>query len=373
MKFVVDLSRVHRYRPGAHAETVRRRFGLERVVKLAANEYPLPPVAGVREAIVSVLGDLNRYPDTHATDLRRALADHYGFPIEQVAVGNGSLELLLLLGEALLAPGVEAVIARPSFALYRKMCDMHGATAREVALRDHVADVDGLAAAVTGKTSLVILCNPNNPTGTYLPAAEVGRLVERLPRDVLLVIDEAYNEFVTAADAQASLDLVRKHENVCVTRTFSKVYGLCGLRIGYGLCSETVREAIDTLRQPFNTSLVAQVAATEALRHQDEVVARRRANAALRKRLVEGLALVGVTSVPSQANFVLADLRGLPVVAAEACDRLTAVGAIVRDGAAFGLTGWARISVGTADEIGFLLEKVAALAAGERRENGRSD
>jgi histidinol-phosphate aminotransferase len=366
VKFVVDLKSVHRYRPGADAETVRRRFGLDRVVKLASNEYPLPPVAGVREAVVAVLDQLNRYPDTHSTALREALADHYGLSPENIAVGNGSLELLLLLGQGLLAPGVEAVFPTPSFALYRKMCDLHGAMAREVALQDHCVDLQAMAAAVTDKTSLVIICNPNNPTGTYVGAAALARFVAEVPSDVLVVVDEAYNEFVTEADAQDTIDLVRRHENVCVTRTFSKIYGLCGLRVGYALCSETVREAIDTLRQPFNVSLVGQVAATEALRHQDEIAGRKAANTELRAHLVEGLAALGLASLPSQANFILTDMTGLTVPAIEACDSLTAQGAIVRDGAAFGLPGWARISIGTRAEIGFLLEKVVALAAGER-------
>jgi histidinol-phosphate aminotransferase len=373
MRFVVDLDNVHRYRPGGHSETIRRRYGLDEVVKLASNEFPLPPVAGVREAITGVLDTLNRYPDSAAGDLRAAISAHHGVPEERIAVGNGSLEVLLLLGQALLAPGVEAVFPAPSFSLYRKMCDVHGATAHEVPLRDHVADLDAMAAAIGPRTSLVILCNPNNPTGTYVAAADVARFVDAVPADVVVVLDEAYNEFVTSDDAQDSLRLLERHDNVCVTRTFSKIYGLCGLRIGYGLCSETLRAAIDTLRQPFNTSLVAQVAATEALRHQDEVRRRRRANAELRAHLVDGLAAFGVRTLPSEANFVLADVSRLTGDGSDVCERLTAMGAVVRDGAAFGLPGRVRVSVGTRDEIAFLLDKIGALAGGERRErSGRS-
>ena len=376
MRFVVDLDNVHRYRPGGHAETIRRRYGLDRVVKLASNEFPLPPVAGVREAIAGVLDDLNRYPDSAAGDLRSALSARYSLSEERIAVGNGSLEVLLLLGQALLAPGVEAVFPAPSFSLYRKMCDVHGATAREIPLRDHVADLDAMAAAIGSRTSLVILCNPNNPTGTYVNAADVARFVDAVPADVVVVIDEAYNEFVTREDSQESLRLLERHDNVCITRTFSKIYGLCGLRIGYGLCSETLRGAIDTLRQPFNTSLVAQVAATEALRHQDEVRARRRDNAELRAHLVDGLAQLGAPSLPSEANFVLADVSGLAADGgdgSDVCERLTATGVMVRDGDAFGLPGWVRVSVGTRDEIEFFLERLAAVAAGAPGRRGRSN
>jgi histidinol-phosphate aminotransferase len=304
------------------------------------------------------------------------LAAHYGLPHERIAVGNGSLEVLLLLGQALLAPGVEAVFPAPSFSLYRKMCDVHGATAREVPLRDHVADLDAMAAAIGSRTSLVILCNPNNPTGTYVSAADIARFVDAVPADVVVVLDEAYNEFVTSDDAQGTLRLLERHDNVCITRTFSKIYGLCGLRIGYGLCSETLRAAIDTLRQPFNTSLVAQVAATEALRHQDEVRARRRVNAELRAHLVDRLAALGVRSLPSEANFVLADvsaLHGPDGSDGDVCERLTEVGAVVRDGGAFGLPGWVRVSVGTRDEIEFFLGRLADVAAAAPGRRGRSN
>jgi len=371
VRFVVDLDNVAAYTPGAHAETVMRDFALERVVKLASNEYPLPPVAGVRERIVAAIDDLNRYPDTYAAALRGALADHHRFPVERVAIGNGSLELLLLLGSALLAPGVEAVIPEPSFALYRTLCDTHGAATCAVALRDHGLDLDAMAAAVTPATSLIILCNPNNPTGTYVTAAAIARFVARVPRDVLVVVDEAYNEFVTAPDRDEVVALAREHDNLCVTRTFSKIYGLCGLRVGYALCSPEVRAAIDVLRQPFNVNLLAQVAAAEALRHQGEVERRRGLNAALRGRLTVGLEALGLRVVPSEANFVFVCLDGLTVPAGEVCERLMALGVILRDGTAFGQPGWARVSVGTRDEIDFFLERLASLAPADGERPGR--
>lgn len=366
MRFVVDLATVARYRPGTDAETVRQRYGLDHVVKLASNEYPLPPADGVLVAVGAALSSINRYPDTHARELRVALADHCGTDVERVAVGNGSLELLLLLGDALLAPGREAVCPTPSFAFYRKLCDMHGAGVRAVPLRGATVDLEAMAAAVGEATTMAIICNPNNPTGTYVAAREIERFVEHVPDDVLVVIDEAYNEFVTRDDSQETLELAKRCDNVCVTRTFSKIHGLCALRVGYAICSPIIREAIDTLRQPYNVNLIAQVAAVEALRHPDEVDRRRALNAELRDRLCRGLEERGLAVVPSQANFVLADLRPLGLPDDGVCERLESIGAIVRDGAAFGLPGRARISVGTREEIDFLLEKVSTLAA-ERR------
>ena len=363
MRFLVDPDTVSRYTPGARSESVMERYGLSEVVKLASNEYPLPPLPGVAEAVTAAVSRLNRYPDSGAQALRDALGRRLQAPPERVTIGNGSLEILLLLGEALLAPGVEVVFPDPSFALYRRMCDLHGARPVAVPLREHRHDLEAMAAAVSPDTSLIILCNPNNPTGTYMPAAEIAGFCDRVPRDVLVVIDEAYNEFVTAPDSQDTLELARSRENVCVTRTFSKIHGLCALRVGYALAGEQVIAAIDTFRQPFNVNLLAQEAAVEALRHDDEVARRQALNAELRDELAERLRAMGLPVLPSQANFVLVDLGGLPVPEGEACERLASLGAIVRDGAAFGLPGWARVSVGTRKEIEFFLEKLALVAA----------
>jgi histidinol-phosphate aminotransferase len=364
MKYVVDLEGVARYRPGEHIETVMRRYGLERVVKLASNEFPLPPFPEVIDAMQRVLPDINRYPDSLSTELRDALAARYRLPATQVVVGNGSLELLLILGEALLKPGAEAVFAAQTFALYQKMCDAHGARALRIPLRDHVHDLDAMAAAVTSDTSMVIVCNPNNPTGTYLKAEHVAAFVDRVPEDVLVVVDEAYNEFVSSADSQDTVALVRERSNVCLTRTFSKIYGLCALRVGYALAGEGVCAAIDTLRQPFNVGLLAQVAATEALGHDDELRRRQALTAELRARLVDGLRRLGVETLPSEANFVLTRLESLSPPGTGVCEALLRRGVIVRDGAAFGLDGWVRVSVGTSEEIDYFLESLAALSAG---------
>ena len=193
------------------------------------------------------------------------------------------------------------------------------------------------------------------------------RLVEAVPDDVMVVIDEAYIEFVTAADREGSLDIQKDHDNVVVLRTFSKIYGLCGLRTGYGLCAPEVKQAVDKVRQPFNVNLLGQLAAVEALKHQDQVAARREENARLRQLLVDRLAERGRATVPSQSNFMLVDINDLCRPQHEVCGALLSMGAIVRDGNALGCPGWARVTVGTEDEIEFFLDKLSALerTAGE--------
>jgi histidinol-phosphate aminotransferase len=361
MRFIPELDAMTPYEPGQPLELVMRRFGLTEVVKLASNEFPLPPFDEVRAAILAAVDDLNRYPDGHSTDLRAELATHYGRAPDEIAVGNGSCELLMLLGDVLLERGDEAVFADPSFTVYSDICLRHGVEAVTVPTREFVHDLEAMAAAVTKRTKILFVCNPNNPTGTYVPVAEIAALVEAVPPDVLVVVDEAYNEFVGAADAQDALRLQAAHENVVVLRTFSKIYGLCGMRVGYGLCAPQIKRALDKVRQPFNVNRLAQAAACEALKHQDQVAARAALTAEVRAYMVERLAAMGRATVPSEANFMLVDVRGLSVPQEEVFETLLALGAIVRDGNALGCPGWARVSVGTRVETDFFLDKLATL------------
>jgi histidinol-phosphate aminotransferase len=361
MRFASRLASLTPYVPGAPIDMVLRQFGLSEAVKLASNEFPLPPFDAVKAAVAAALDDLNRYPDGDATDLRQALATHFSREPEQVIIGNGSCELLMLLGDALLQPGDEVVFADPSFVVYNDICLLHEAVSRPIPLVDYRHDLATMAAAVGPRTKMLIVCNPNNPTGTYVPAAAIAELVRTVPDDVLIVLDEAYNEFVGAADSQKALELQADHDNVCVLRTFSKIYGLCGLRVGYGLGSAELKAAIDKVRQPFNVNLLAQVAAREALRHQDLVAERARTIRELRAYMVERLAQMGRATVPSEANFVLVDIRDLKYPQDEVCNVLMSRGAIVRDGNALGCPGWARVSVGTRDEIDYFLGQLESL------------
>ncbi|MFA4966437.1 MAG: histidinol-phosphate transaminase [Thermoleophilia bacterium] len=362
MRFNPAIEKIVPYSPGTSIEHVMRRYGLESVVKLASNEMPLPPFPEVKAAIVAALDGLNRYPDGDAVDLREALATRYQRPVEEVAVGNGSCELLMLLGEALLERGDEVVFADPSFVVYGDVCRLREASAVAVpVLPDFGHDLAAMAAAVSPRTKMIIVCNPNNPTGNYLPASEIAAFVDAVPEDVLVVLDEAYNECVTAPDSQGTLRLQAGRPNVCILRTFSKVYGLAGLRIGYGLCPEPLKSALDKVRQPFNTSRLAQVAAVEALKHDERVLERRRSNADLRDYMTGELAATGRATVPTEANFMLVDINDLCPPQEQVCDALMQLGAIVRDGNKLGCPGWARVTIGTREEIDFFLERLASL------------
>ncbi len=362
MRFLPAIEGIEPYAPGTPIENVMREYGLEEVVKLASNEFPLPPFAEVRAAVAAAFDEVNRYPDGDCLDLRHALADRFGRPIEEIAVGNGMDDLLELLGDTLLDHGDEVVFADPSFMLYEGICARRDARAVMIPLLpDFGHDLDAMAAAVTSRTKLVIVCNPNNPTGNYLPAAEIASFIDRLPEDVLVVIDEAYNEFVAAGDWQDTLKIQAEKPNVCVFRTFSKVYGLAGLRVAYGVCPAAVRDALDKVRQPFNVNRLAQVAALEALKHQDQVLERRQMVIETREYLQNALVSMGRKVVPSQTNFVLVSIEGLRVPQERVCEALMAMGVIVRDGNGLGCPGWARVSMGTREEMDFFLERLRSL------------
>ncbi len=361
MKFVSQIDELTPYVAGTPTEVVAEAYGLERVVKLASNESPLPPFPEVLEVITGKFESLNRYPDAEARELRAALAARYGVEPERVILGNGSCELLIWLSLVFLEPGTEAVFSDPTFLVYEEVTRARGAMPVKVPLRDFANDLGALAAAVNERTRVVFLTNPHNPTGLYLPAAEIARFAAGLPEDCALVLDEAYNEYVEEPDSQGGLELLRSNANVILLRTFSKIYGLCGLRVGYGLCAPEVKEAIDKVRQPFNINTLAQAAALKALSLEERLQERRELNREGRRQLYKGLAELGVDYVPTQSNFMLVDIERLAIPAADVPEALLCRGVIVRNGAALGYTGFMRVSIGTFEENAFLLEKLAEL------------
>jgi histidinol-phosphate aminotransferase len=321
------------------------------VALLASNESPYPPIPAVVDAITQVLGGLNRYPDPTSSALRAALSDRYGVPLHRIAVGNGSCDILLAAGEALLEPGAEIVYAWPSFSVYPHLAAASGARAIEVPLDgDHRHDLGAMLKEITAATRLVVVCNPNNPTSTALPLEEIAEFVRAVPRHVAVILDEAYCEFSLLQDPDDSLDLLGRHPNLVLLRTFSKVYGLCGLRVGFGLCgSEEFRTAVDQVRQPFYCNAAAQAAAIEALKHQDEVARRVERNLAERLELEDGLRGLGIEPAESQANFVWFDLpEGIDE--RETVRALADGGVLVRAGASLGREGALRVTVGTEGE-----------------------
>jgi histidinol-phosphate aminotransferase len=319
------------------------------LVKLASNETPWPPHPQVLEAVEAQLRMLNRYPDPEKSLLRRRISERTGVPAGRVAVGNGSCEILLAAAEAMLEPGAEVVYAWPSFSIYPHLAAMTGARAVTVPLNEAGEhDLEAMAREVTVATRIVIVCNPNNPSATALPPAEIDAFAAELPRHVALLVDEAYVEFSTLQDPDESIDLLDRHPNLVLLRTFSKVYGLCGLRAGYALGSEDFRLAVDRVRQPFSVNALAQVAAAEALNHVDEVERRVEQTAIERLHVESELEERGLETTDSEANFSWVSLGDRDED--EVIRGLAERGVIVRSGKALGQEGWMRVTYGTRRE-----------------------
>jgi histidinol-phosphate aminotransferase len=292
---------------------------------------------------------MNRYPDPAATLLRSRIADRYEVEPSRVAVGNGSCEILLAAAEALCEPGAEIVYAWPSFSMYPYLAALSGAREVRVPLADGDAhDLDAMAAEVTAATQLVLVCNPNNPTGTHLPAAQIAAFCERLPAHVTVILDEAYAEFQLDDDPDASLDLLADFPNLVVLRTFSKCYGLAGLRVGLAIGSARFRAAVDAVRQPFSVNAIAQAAAAEAILHQDDVTRRVERTVTERLWVEEELAELGVRTADTEANFSWVSLDDRDE--GEVVESLGRSGVIVRGGEGLGGPGHIRVTYGTRPE-----------------------
>ncbi|OFW67623.1 MAG: histidinol-phosphate transaminase [Actinobacteria bacterium RBG_16_68_21] len=356
IRFRSDLETIDRYRPGRPIAEVTAEYGIADVVKLASNESPDGPFPEVQAAIVSHLQELNRYPDNAKPLLTAALAAHLGIAPERIWTGSASNELTLIAALAMGGPGTSAVFGWPSFGLYRT--GSRTAFADDVAVPltpDHRHDLDAMRAAVRANTTVVYVCNPNNPTSTHVPGSPLEAFIDSLPEDVLIVIDEAYAEFATAPDFRSMLPMAAVRPNVMVTRTFSKVYGLAGLRVGYAVTDPSSIAEFRRLQLPFSVNALGEVAAAEALQHQDRVAARVRSNTEAVAMLTVGLAERAIPVADSQANFVYADFRTHgPNVAEELMRRGVIVRPVLPD-------GWLRITAGTPAENQRFLNAVDAI------------
>lgn len=354
------------YEPGKPIEVAARELGLrpEDFVKLASNENPLGPSPAAVAAARAALGEAHRYPDNACWALRRALAARWDLPADHFVFGAGSNELITLAAAVFAGPGVEVVMARGAFASYKIATLLAGGTPVEVPLRDYAHDLPALAAAITPRTRLVFVASPNNPTGGTNPAAELLALAEALPPHVVLVADDAYAEF--RAQPVDWRPCLRAGAKLLVLRTFSKVYGLGGLRVGYGVAAPELVRLLDRLRPPFNVSGPAQAAALAALGDEAWVARTLAVNAAGRAQLEAGLRALGARPVPGEGNFLLVEQPRGGAVAAELQRR----GVIVRPLGGYQMPDHLRISIGTEPENARLLEAwpaaVAAATAAER-------
>lgn len=345
------------YVPGKPASEIQREFGLGRVVKLASNENPLGPSPRALEAMREALGELHRYPDGDATDLRTELGRRLGVRPERILLGNGSNEILTLIGRVLLKEGDEAVMSEGAFIVYLLATRSSGAGRVAVASVEHAHDLEAMADAITGETRVVFVANPNNPTGTIFRRAAWERFLERVPDDVVVVCDSAYAEYVTDPDyPDALLDLGR-HPQLVVLRTFSKIHGLAGLRIGYGVGPAWLVDLIDRVRDPFNVNHVAQVAALAALEDEAHLHASREANRQGLRFLERACRALGLGFVPGHGNFLLIEIGD----AAGAFEALLRAGVIVRPVAGYGYPHHIRVTVGTPEENTEFAMAVAAL------------
>ncbi|WP_435200636.1 histidinol-phosphate transaminase [Janibacter sp. GS2] len=328
------------------------------VYKVSSNENPNPPLPSVRSVIEAAATQVNRYPDMGVTALTDALAAHLDVPRDQVATGTGSVGVLAQIIQSTCDPGDEVVYAWRSFEAYPIVVAIAGATPVQVPLTsEHRHDLDAMAAAITDRTRVVLVCTPNNPTGPSVTHAELEAFVARVPKDVLVVVDEAYLEFVEGDDAVDGLALRRAHDNVALLRTFSKAYGLAGLRVGYAVAAEPVAEALRKTATPFGVNLIAQAAAVASLEAKDELDARVRELVAERARVVAALRRSGWELPESQANFVwfpVADRAGAFVAACEEA------GLSVRP---YGNEG-VRVTIGEVEANDRLIEVAAAFHPG---------
>ncbi|MHB8690160.1 MAG: histidinol-phosphate transaminase [Solirubrobacteraceae bacterium] len=319
------------------------------VAMLASNEAPFAPHQSVIDAAANALKGANRYPDPSYEPLREALSRRYSIPSARIALGNGSCDILLCAGEALLEEGAEVVYSWPAFSVYPHLAAASGAREIKVALdSDHRHDLAAMLKEITVATRLVLVCNPNNPTSTAVGLDEIESFLGEVPRHVCVILDEAYCEFsLMLGDTYASLELLKKHTNLVILRTFSKVYGLAGMRVGYALCgSPEFRTAVDQVRQPFFLNSAAHAAAVEALGYQDEVERRVTATIASRSTLVDGVRELGLWVAESDANFIWLALPDA-VEEADVVSGLMERGVLVRAGGSLGNPNHLRVTVGT--------------------------
>ena len=332
------------YVPGKPIDEVKEEFNLTDVVKLASNENPLGPSPDAIAAIERSVGLTMQYPEGNAPALRRAVSGLLNVPENQIVFGNGSDELLHILTAAFLQPGDETVQADPSFAMYGIYTEQCNAKPIKVPLVEYTHDLQAMLNAITNRTKIVFIANPNNPTGTLVSEKQVSDFMQNVPDHVIVVFDEAYDEYVVSPDKPNTLKYVAEGRNVVVLRTFSKAYGLAGLRVGYGIMAPEIADVMNRVRSPFNVNLLAQHAATAAIGDQAHIRASVAVNVEGRNYLERELGISGLPFVPTQANFILIDVnRDSRIV----FDKLQRLGVIVRAGAGLGLPNHIRVTIGT--------------------------
>ena len=342
-----SIDTIQPYQGGKPIEEVRRELGITDIIKLASNENPLGPSPLAMQAISESVTQVHLYPDGNAYYLKEDLAASLGISAEHLILGNGSNDVLQLVAEAYVAPGDEVIYAAGAFVVYSLVTKLCSATAGVVPMVEHTHDLSAMAAAITDKTKVIFVANPNNPTGTMVTADETAAFMERVPDDVLVVFDEAYYEYVDRSDYPRTLPYVLEGRNFIITRTFSKIYGLAGLRIGYGIAPPPLVETLNRVRQPFNCSLVGQAAAQAALKDTAHVTKSREQNAIGKAFLYDAFDNIGLRYVESEGNFIMLHLEQSGT---DVTDALLKEGVIVRPIGGYGYPNAVRVTIGTQQE-----------------------
>ncbi|MFO1322040.1 MAG: histidinol-phosphate transaminase [Burkholderiales bacterium] len=353
------------YVPGKPSSELAREMGLDEkhIVKLASNENPLGPSPKAKEAMRAALDDMARYPDGNGFELKQALAARYGVEMSRIVLGNGSNDVLELAGRTFLSPGTSGVYSQHAFAVYPLTVQSIGAAHIQVPARDFGHDLDAMAAAIRDDTRVVFIANPNNPTGTFVGGAALRQFLAKVPRRVLVVLDEAYTEYLPDADRYDSISWLQEFPNLLVSRTFSKAFGLAGLRVGYGFAHPDVADLMNRVRQPFNVNALAQAGAVASLTDAAYLAQSRAINGDGMKQVIDGVTRLGVSHIPSRGNFVCVHAgKG-----GEIYQSLLREGVIVRPIGGYGMPEWLRVSIGLPEENERFLSAFSRVLGGAAR------
>lgn len=344
MRFRKVLQEMAPYTPGKSVEEVQKEYGLETIVKLASNENPYGAPPAAKEALTEGLAGLEIYPDGYAGSLRAKIAEQIGVEENELLFGSGSDEIIVIIARALLGEGTNTICATPTFPQYKHHALIEGAEVKEIPLVDGEHDLEGFLEAIDDNTSVIWLCSPNNPTGTIIDNDDLIKFLDRVPDNILVVLDEAYYEYVVSEKYIDTTKLFEQYKNVIMLRTFSKAYGLAALRVGYAIGDESVITPLNTTRSPFNVTSLSLVVAEKALEEKDFIDKCRKLNREQLERFYAYAKENDLHIYPTEANFVLMEVPGS---ATEATENLLKEGYIVRSGDALGTPGYVRITVGT--------------------------
>ncbi|MDE0085440.1 MAG: histidinol-phosphate transaminase [Candidatus Poribacteria bacterium] len=352
------IETIKAYQGGKPIEEVKRELGISDIIKLASNENPLGPSPLAMQAIQESAKQAHFYPDGNAYYLKADLAKHLGVTEEQLILTNGSNEVLQLVGETYLGPGDEVIYAEGAFVVYKLVTTVCGATHVVVPMQNDTHHLPSMAAAITDKTKAIFIANPNNPTGTMVTAAETAQFMAQVPENVLVIFDEAYYEYVSHSDYPQTLPYVMEERNFIITRTFSKIYGLAGLRIGYGIAPPTIIATMNPVRQPFNCNAVAQAAARASLKDTDHVKESQKLNASGKTFLYAAFDKLGLRYIKTEGNFIMVFVNQ---PGADLADAMMKKGVIVRAMAGYGYPDAIRVTIGKQEENERFLEALTPL------------